>query len=420
MIEHNVVERRARDGERVHVAIGAVCNNNCIFCMEEDREGRYVNNSAMTRERVRWILESHRGGEEVCFTSGEPTTRPELPEFVAWAKELGYRRISVMTNGRRLSHAPYAALLAKAGMNRFYVSIHGHTKKLHEGLTRTPDSFEQTVAGLDVIARLSRFGVELHTSTVVTDRNLPHLLPIYRFLRAHGVHQVVFNVMQANGRANTYFEQIFPRYTDIAAAFRRFLDELGEPRPMAFLVDIPLCTTEAIPDFNRGYVERYRHFDLASQASLPTTRTAEREQRGGGRGLVLVTRQDLDEAQRDKRPACASCKYDAACEGVWRNYLQRYGWDELVPVRDVAAREGAPHGGAPREGAPHEGARHGGAPCEAASREASLPEAAPPEAAPRDAPARGIAPTEAEPREAAAHETSPRDVVPRALASEGG
>jgi hypothetical protein len=22
------------------------------------------------------------------------------------------------------------------GMNRFYISIHGHTKKLHEGLTR--------------------------------------------------------------------------------------------------------------------------------------------------------------------------------------------------------------------------------------------------------------------------------------------
>ncbi len=78
-----------------------------------------------------------------------------------------------MTNGRRLSHLPYAALLAKSGMNRFYISIHGHTKKLHEGLTRTPDSFEQTVAGLDTVARLKRFGVELHTSTVVTDRNPP-------------------------------------------------------------------------------------------------------------------------------------------------------------------------------------------------------------------------------------------------------
>jgi cyclic pyranopterin phosphate synthase len=333
LIEPSITERVTTQQERVHVSIGAVCNNNCVFCMEEDREGRYVSNSAMTAERVRWILEEHRGADEVCFTSGEPTTRPDLPEFVAWAKALDYRRISVMTNGRRLSHLPYAALLAKQGMNRFYVSIHGHDRRLHEGLTRTPESFEQTVAGLDAIAKLKRFGVELHTSTVVTDRNLPHLGEVYRFLRAHGVDQVVFNVMQANGRADTYFEQIFPRYSEIAAAFRRFLDEVGEARPMAFLVDIPLCATEAIPDLNRGYVERYRHFDLAEQASLPATQAPERVQRGRGRGLVLVTRQDLDDAQRDKRPECAGCKYDAACEGVWRNYLKRYGWDGLEPVR---------------------------------------------------------------------------------------
>jgi MoaA/NifB/PqqE/SkfB family radical SAM enzyme len=327
-----ITERLSARDERIHVSIGAVCNNNCVFCMEEDREGRYVNNSAMTAERVRWILEENRGSEEVCFTSGEPTTRPELPDLVSMAKSLGYRKISVMTNGRRLSHLPYAALLAKAGMNRFYVSIHGHTKKLHEGLTRTPDSFEQTVEGLRSIAKLKRFGIELHTSTVVTDRNMPHMLEIYRFLRQLGVDQIVFNVMQANGRADTYFEQIFPRYTEIAAAFRGFLAASGEERPMAFLVDIPLCTTEGIADFNRGYVERYRHFDLGSQANLEATQKPERAQDGRGRGLVLVTRQDLDEAQRDKREACVRCKYGPQCEGVWRNYLKRYGWDEFAPI----------------------------------------------------------------------------------------
>jgi MoaA/NifB/PqqE/SkfB family radical SAM enzyme len=332
----SIVERVAQQAPRVHVSIGAVCNNNCVFCMEEDRDGRFVNNSAMTAERVRWILEENRGAEEVCFTSGEPTTRPELPDFAAQARALGYGRISTMTNGRRLSQLPYAARLVKAGMNRFYVSIHGHTKKLHEGLTRTPESFEQTVAGLDTVARLKRFGVELHTSTVITDRNLPHMLDIYRFLRAHGVDQVVFNVMQANGRANTFFEQIFPRYTDIAAEFARFCRDVGEPRPMAFLVDIPLCTTEAIPDFNRGYVERYHHFDLAEQAQVPQAQLPERAQEGKGRGLVLVLREDVDDVARDKRPECAQCRYFASCEGVWRNYVKRYGWDELVPVAATA------------------------------------------------------------------------------------
>lgn len=328
--ERDVVERITSQGERLHVSIGAVCNNNCVFCMEEDRDARYENNSAMTRERVRWMLEQHRGAEEVCFTSGEPTTRPELPEFVAWAKALGYPRISTMTNGRRLSHLPYAASLAKAGMNRFYISIHGHEKKLHEGLTRTPESFEQTVEGLRSIAKLKRFGVELHTSTVVTKRNLPSTLDIYRFLRGLGVDQVVFNVMQANGRAETNFEHIFPRYSEIAATFRRFLEDVGEDRPMAFLVDIPLCTTEGIADFNRGYVERYVHYDTERYATVGSaTRSGPEEQR---RGLVMVSREDLDEARRVKRPECAACKYVPACEGVWSVYAANYGWDEMKPV----------------------------------------------------------------------------------------
>lgn len=334
----DVVTRIETREERLHVSIGAVCNNNCIFCMEEDRDGRYVNNSAMTPERVRWMLEHHRGAEEVCFTSGEPTTRNDLPMFAQWSKALGYRRISIMTNGRRLGYRPYAVGLAKAGINRFYVSIHGHTKKLHEGLTRTPDSFEQTVAGLDSIAALKRFGVELHTSTVLTDRNLPHLSEIYRFLRGHGVDQVVFNVMQANGRANTFFDQIFPRYTDIAAQFRRFLAEVGEARPQAVLVDIPLCTTEGIPDFNRGYVERCAHYDVYDNAILENfDRDKAKVETGEGAGLVLVSREDLDTARRHKRAECAGCRYDSVCEGVWMNYTRRNGWDEFTPVAPTSA-----------------------------------------------------------------------------------
>lgn len=330
--EPSVTERIQNQRERIHLSIGPVCNNNCIFCMEEDRSGRYVNNSAMTAERVRWMLEQHRGAEEACFTSGEPTVREDLPQLLSMARQLGYRHISIMTNGRRLSHLPYAAALVKAGLNRIYISIHGHTAKLHESLTRTPESFVQTVGGIQSAAKLRRYGVELHTSTVITDRNLPHMLEIYRHLRGLGVQQVVFNVMQANGRANTFFEQIFPPYPEIAAQFKTFLAEVGEPQPQAFLVDIPLCISEGIPDFNRGFVERYAHYDLASQVQLERLDQETRVQQGRGKGLVLVERGDLDAEARSKRAECAQCRYNSSCEGVWSNYIRRRGWDEFVPV----------------------------------------------------------------------------------------
>lgn len=335
MVDVGIEQRIADRRERVHVLTGAVCNNNCIFCMEEDRDGRYVTNSATTDETVRWILDHHRDCEEVCFTSGEPTINPALPRWVKMARTAGVPTISVMTNGRALAYERYAKGLVAAGMNRFYVSIHGHERRLHEGLTRTPGSFDQTVAGIRTIASLLRYGLALHTSTVVTRRNLPHMAEIYRFLRELGVQQVVFNVMQANGRADTHFEQIFPRYADIAATFAAFVREQSaiEPRPMAFLVDIPLCTTEAVPDFNRGYVESYVHFEPASVGTALLDADALAGRATGERGeLVQIRRADLDDARRHKRDACRSCRYDGACEGVWGNYLRRHGWDEFVPV----------------------------------------------------------------------------------------
>jgi cyclic pyranopterin phosphate synthase len=237
-----------------------------------------------------------------------------------------------MTNGRALSYEKYARALMAAGMRRFYVSIHGHDARLHEGLTRTPGSFAQTVAGIETVARHKRFGIELHTSTVVTKRNLPHLGEIYRFLRGLGVDQVVFNVMQANGRADTYFEKIFPRYTEIAEVARAFLAQQAErePRVMAFLVDIPLCTTQALPDFNRGYVESYAHYEPAGSGTHDRELAVERDVEEGE--LVRIRRADLDDEVREKRAECRSCRYDAACEGVWANYLERYGWDEMQPI----------------------------------------------------------------------------------------
>jgi cyclic pyranopterin phosphate synthase len=337
--EPTITERIASQATRIHINTGAVCNNNCIFCMEEDRDGRYEQNSAITGDDVRGILDGNRGAEEVCFTSGEPTTNPLLPDYVKWAHERGYRRISIMTNGRMLSQLPYAQRLVAHGMNRFYVSIHGHDAKLHEGLTRTPGSFVQTVRGIDVIKALGRAtkrAIDLHTSTVITKRNLPHLAEIYRFLRAHGVDQVVFNVMQANGRAHTFFEQIFPSYTEIAAEFRKFIAESEETargeKVMAFLVDIPLCTTEGIPDFNRGYVEAHTHYGSLEEANELLGALIPEERLTSGGKLVELTRADLDAARRQWRKECDGCRYRSSCEGVWGNYLQRNGWDEFRPV----------------------------------------------------------------------------------------
>lgn len=293
---------------------------------------RRVINAALTPGRVKRLLKANAGREEVCFTSGEPTLVKELFAYCAWARDLGYQRISLMTNGRRLSYSPYVVALIKAGVNLFYISIHGHTAKLHDGLVRTPAAFAQTVAGLDNVARFKESGVSLHTSTVVNKRNYDFFEAIYVFLRGRMVDQVVFNVMQPNGRANTYFERLFPRYSDIAARYLAFLEACSDPRPQSFLVDVPLCITERIPDHNRGYVERSAHFVPTTNAAVEGGCVAVTMLDTEIEDLMEVTRTDMDVSERTKRLECTRCVYDFVCEGVWRNYTARFGWDEFVPV----------------------------------------------------------------------------------------
>ncbi len=319
---------------RLHVTVGPECNNNCIFCMES-REHRRQQNSAIKPERVREILQNERGVSEVCFTSGEPTLVPSLPEYACWARDLGYRCVHLITNGRRLCYGEYCERLVRSGVNLLTISIHGHAEKLHDGLVRAPGAFAQTEHGLTNAVRLRHSGfadLRIHTSTVVNSRNLPFLHEIFRFLRQRGVDQVVFNVMQPEGRADANFDRLFPPYERIADAFASVIAKADEKDPPAFLLDIPLCATEAIPRFNRGYVEsRYFHAVTDPDPPREKSRGESRERR---EPVALHERAgtQVHASQKTKRNACASCVYDPVCEGVWKRYLARYGWDELIPV----------------------------------------------------------------------------------------
>jgi molybdenum cofactor biosynthesis enzyme MoaA len=311
--DHTIVERIHGQGERVHLPVGALCNNNCQFCMESNREARAEAASQLTLERARWIMQQHRGAQEVCFTSGEPTTRPDLEKLIAAAHALDFSRISLMTNARRLSYAPYAARLVRAGLNRVYVSIHGDSALLHETLTRTPRSFLQTVRGIVNLANLRQAGValNLNTSTVLTRRNVARLAEIYAFLRGLGVDNVVFNALQITGGAEKRFDVIVPRYAEVRRQFARVLEESGDKGAFAFLVDVPLCVTEGLPDRNRGFVERHLHYEASEQL------------------MQVVHTSDLDQAFRRFGAPCVGCVYRGACPGVYKKYADRWGWDEF-------------------------------------------------------------------------------------------
>lgn len=299
--------------ERFHVLAGDGCNNRCLFCMEGDTARLH----GVTPERVRELLRANVAEGEVMFTSGEPTLNPRLPEYVRWARECGYRRIGLTTNARRLGYETYARRLLEAGLNHLVVSIHGADARTHEAQTRAPGSFAQTLAGLEALARLRRGrDVTVHTSTVVGRRNVATLSDLYWLLRSFAVDQCVFNVMQPLGRAQGLVRSLVAPYSEIVRAFARLAREVGGGRPPVFLVDVPACTTRGLPEAARGWVECAVFTEFGREG-------APRERQ---------TRVEKEQANRVKRAECAGCAQDTACLGIWRSYVEAYGWEEFVPV----------------------------------------------------------------------------------------
>lgn len=338
-------------GNRLHVCVGDDCNNNCIFCMEEDRQARHDRMAGQTDDDVRRMLASVDASvREVMFTSGEPTLHPRLPDYVRWAAEAGFEIVGLITNGRRLSYRPYARSLLEAGLNHVLISIHGPDAATHDALTRTKGAFLQALTGLANLAMLKREfpALKVHTSYVVNARNYDKVAAFFHLMRPFAVDQHVFNVMMPDGRGGTHFDRLMPRYADVAASFKAFVDGLTpEERNRVFLLDIPYCTTTMLPSEVRGYVERYFHFEPEGSVHLdpdgddgPPDPTLDGELlveaqalAGEARAYAKVAKTARDDRVRVKRAQCRSCGFERQCRGVFRCYIDRFGWDEFVPVR---------------------------------------------------------------------------------------
>jgi MoaA/NifB/PqqE/SkfB family radical SAM enzyme len=160
-------------------------NNNCIFCLDGDRTDRYMRTQ---EEIIKEIDEGRReGATKLILSGGEPTIHPKLIDFIKYGRSKGYTKIQIVTNGRMLGYSSFTRSLKEAGLDETTFSIHGHTRKLHEGHTRVPGSFAQIVSG---IKNALDNGFIVNTDTTITKLNYKYLPQIISFLHSFGVTEV--------------------------------------------------------------------------------------------------------------------------------------------------------------------------------------------------------------------------------------
>jgi radical SAM superfamily enzyme YgiQ (UPF0313 family) len=124
--------------------------------------------NAFKIDQILKIIDKELKKEELIIVGGEPTLIKELPKIIRFAKNRGWKKITLETNGRMFFYKDYAAMLKESGLNKAIISIYGHNPILQDKITGAPGSFNQTIEGVKSWINL---GGALELKPIVCEQN---------------------------------------------------------------------------------------------------------------------------------------------------------------------------------------------------------------------------------------------------------
>lgn len=157
------------------VTVDFHCHSACRFCIVQEGMNRY---NGLPLSRFEQVAEDNvrlRKHRRVVFTGGEVTLEKKLFDYIAVARKGNFEHIRVQTNGRPLKDRAFTQSLIDAGVDEFFVSLHGHDAETQDYISQRPGSFDEAIAG---IRNVKDLGAVLMTNTVLTTLNAAHLAEI--------------------------------------------------------------------------------------------------------------------------------------------------------------------------------------------------------------------------------------------------
>ena len=266
--------------------LGLACNNGCRFCSLAYRQSKEGGVEPAGESVLAALASGRRGHSSVVLVGGEPTLFDGLAGWVGHARKLGYSRVGLQTNGRRLAYASYCGSLEEAGLTDVDIALHGSRAAMHDYHTRVEGSFKQTISG---IREVVRSGLELCVSTTLTRSNYRHLLEILEVLAHLKVESWHLSAVYPAGRADEDFSSLAPAFSMLRPHLEALLIRASDLGIEVLTSGVPTCIA-------------------------PTNKSDAK----WGRGVY--------------GSPCQGCTVQDACPGLSEDYIHAFGWEECKPV----------------------------------------------------------------------------------------
>jgi MoaA/NifB/PqqE/SkfB family radical SAM enzyme len=278
------------------VTVDFHCQSACRFCIVREGMNHYRGLPLARFSEIASENRRSRTYERVIFTGGEVTLEPALFDFVRVARECSsFEHVRVQTNARRLADRDFARRLVDAGVDEYFVSLHGASAAVQDGISQREGSFDEAVRGL---LNLRELGVRTITNTVMNadnTRDLPLLPALFASLGVSRMELWNYLPMEDTEEAKR-----------LIAPMRELVPALALCLEQCELLDVEV-TTKYVP---RCLLGRFAH-------TLDN----------GQPDVVIV------ESFWDTFPAF-NCLYEAICDhseeclGLHHPYVNTFGWEE--------------------------------------------------------------------------------------------
>jgi MoaA/NifB/PqqE/SkfB family radical SAM enzyme len=160
------------------------CGLRCRHCYTNCYDRASCQKKELAKDKIEVILDkiSRAGALWLCFTGGDPLTRPDFKEIYSYAKAKGFL-VTIFTNGYSMTK-DIIALFKEQPPFCIEVTLNAVTKKRYEMISQAKGSFFRAMRGIELILRAK---LPLKIKTQVTKDNWEELPEIKRFLKEAGL-----------------------------------------------------------------------------------------------------------------------------------------------------------------------------------------------------------------------------------------
>jgi cyclic pyranopterin phosphate synthase len=301
------MDRIDRFTEGISIDIGLSCNNNCIFCVNQRDDSKCKDLS--TDEVKNMMREVKKFFDGIFINGGEPTIRKDIIELIYYAKDLGFKAIMMISNGRMFSYDKFCKKLYNAGLRLVFVTLQATTADLHDAMTKVKGSFEQTING---IKNLKKYGIEVYTNTVINKLNYKDLPELPFLLSKLNVQYCKLSFVRIKGNAQKNRDWIVPRISEVVPYVRLAAENFIKLKMDFIIQEIPACVMKT-------HIQYLRKGKKMPYIDPNHPKADEFLKKYGREGNIKLNQ-------------CRKCLYDNGCLGPWEEYIRYFGDSEFKPI----------------------------------------------------------------------------------------